>query len=97
MVAFDGAENVTECVAKAFCAVERYGFGEGSYWRVSEMAHEGGGVRWKVARGGEAWAEFAMPMAGEHNAMNATAAAALAAGKGCRWRLSWRRWRPSKA
>ena len=26
LVAFDGSENVTECVANAFCAVERYGF-----------------------------------------------------------------------
>ena len=28
VVAFDGSENVSECVAKAFCAVERYGFGQ---------------------------------------------------------------------
>src|SRR5436305_5155041 len=32
IVAFDGSENVTECVAKAFCSVERYGFGVDSYW-----------------------------------------------------------------
>ncbi len=82
VVAFDGAENVTECVAHAFCAVERYGFGEESHWRVTEMVHEGVGVRWKLARGGAAFAELALPMAGEHNAMNATAAAALAAGQG---------------
>ena len=82
VVAFDGAENVTECVAHAFCAVERYGFAADSHWRVSEMVHEGGGVRWRLARGGEAFAELTLPMAGEHNAMNATAAAALAAGQG---------------
>ena len=29
VVAFDGSENVGECVAKAFCAVERYGFKPG--------------------------------------------------------------------
>ena len=29
IVAFDGSENVSECVAKAFCAVERYGFAAG--------------------------------------------------------------------
>ncbi len=29
LVAFDGSENVTECVAKAFCAVERYGIAGG--------------------------------------------------------------------
>jgi UDP-N-acetylmuramate: L-alanyl-gamma-D-glutamyl-meso-diaminopimelate ligase len=82
IVAFDGNENVTECVANAFCAVERYGKGADSTWRVSEMAHQGGGVRWKLERGGEFFAWLTLPMPGEHNAMNATAAAALAAGQG---------------
>ncbi len=82
LVAFDGSENVTECVLKAFCAVERYGKGADSYWRVSEMEHEGGVVRWRLDRGGELFARLTLPMPGEHNAMNATAAAALAAGQG---------------
>jgi UDP-N-acetylmuramate: L-alanyl-gamma-D-glutamyl-meso-diaminopimelate ligase len=82
VVAFDGSENVTECVAKAFCAVERYGFRPGSHWRVSEMRHEGSVTHWKLTRGGEAFADLQLPMAGEHNALNATAAAALAAGQG---------------
>ena len=30
IVAYDGSENVTECVAHAFCRVERYGFSEGA-------------------------------------------------------------------
>ena len=82
LVAFDGSENVTECVAKAFCKVERYGFAAGSYWHVSGMRHEGTLTRWTVTRGGEPFAELSLPMAGEHNALNATAAAALAAGQG---------------
>jgi UDP-N-acetylmuramate: L-alanyl-gamma-D-glutamyl-meso-diaminopimelate ligase len=82
VVAFDGSENVSECVAKAFCAVERYGFGLDSDWRIAELRHEGGESRWTLLRGGEAFAELRLPMAGEHNALNATAAAALAAGQG---------------
>jgi UDP-N-acetylmuramate: L-alanyl-gamma-D-glutamyl-meso-diaminopimelate ligase len=82
VVAFDGSENVSECVARAFCAVERYGFGLESHWRATEMQHEGGVTRWTLLRGGEAFAELRLPMAGEHNALNATAAAALAAGQG---------------
>jgi UDP-N-acetylmuramate: L-alanyl-gamma-D-glutamyl-meso-diaminopimelate ligase len=35
-----------------------------------------------LLRGGEPFAELTLPMAGEHNALNATAAAALAAGQG---------------
>ena len=82
LVAFDGSENVTECAAKAFCGVERYGFAEASHWRVSELRHEGVVSRWRLDRAGEFFAELELPMAGEHNAMNATAAAALAAGQG---------------
>ena len=82
VVAFDGSENVGECVAKAFCGVERYGFKASSYWGVSEMRQDGGVTRWKLRRSGEAFAELSLPMAGEHNALNATAAAALAAGQG---------------
>ena len=82
VVAFDGSENVSECVAKAFCAVERYGFAADSYWRVTDLRHDEAATRWTVLRGGERFAELSLPMAGEHNALNATAAAALAAGQG---------------
>ncbi len=82
LIAFDGSANVTECVKKAFCRVERYGFAETSYWRVSKMRHEGVSSVWEIHREGEFFAELTLPMAGEHNALNATAAAALAAGQG---------------
>jgi UDP-N-acetylmuramate: L-alanyl-gamma-D-glutamyl-meso-diaminopimelate ligase len=82
VVAFDGSENVSECVAKAFCKVERYGFGLESEWRVVDLQHEGAESRWTLLRAGERFAELRLPMAGEHNALNATAAAALAAGQG---------------
>ncbi len=82
LVAFDGSENVTECVAKAFCTVERYGFREDSHWRITGLRHEGSLTRWTLLRGGELFAELSLPMAGEHNALNATAAAALASGQG---------------
>jgi UDP-N-acetylmuramate: L-alanyl-gamma-D-glutamyl-meso-diaminopimelate ligase len=82
VVAFDGSENVSECVAKAFCVVERYGFAAESYWRVTDLRHDEAATRWTVLRGGEPFAELSLTMAGEHNALNATAAAALAAGQG---------------
>lgn len=82
LVAFDGSENVTECSAHAFCRVERYGFGEDSYWRAVDLRAEGGTTTWRLLRGGLEFARLRLPMAGEHNALNATAAAALAAGQG---------------
>ncbi len=82
LVAFDGSENVTECIGKAFCRVERYGFKPESDWQIRNLRHTDGKTQWEVWRNGELWSELAMQLAGEHNALNATAAAALAAGQG---------------
>ncbi|MGA8108179.1 MAG: cyanophycin synthetase, partial [Acidobacteriaceae bacterium] len=82
IVAFDGAENVSECVSGAFCAVERYGFATDSAWRLADLHYENGISRWRLFHNDSAWGEMSLPMAGEHNALNASAAAALAAGQG---------------
>ena len=82
IVAFDGSENVTECVAKAFCPVERYGFAQDSHWRLTDLKHEGTLTHWALHRAGRPFAELTLPMPGAHNALNASAAAALAAGQG---------------
>ncbi|HXE91449.1 MAG TPA: UDP-N-acetylmuramate:L-alanyl-gamma-D-glutamyl-meso-diaminopimelate ligase [Terriglobales bacterium] len=82
IVAFEGDANVEECVGRALCTVERYGFGEGSHWRATEVRYESAGTRWSVLRGGSPWAQFELPLAGEYNVLNATAAAAVAAGYG---------------
>jgi UDP-N-acetylmuramate: L-alanyl-gamma-D-glutamyl-meso-diaminopimelate ligase len=82
IVAFDGHENVDECVARAFAPVERYGFKPGSTWQITSLTQTPEHTLWTVSHDGSPWAEFTMPMAGEHNALNATAAAALAASEG---------------
>jgi UDP-N-acetylmuramate: L-alanyl-gamma-D-glutamyl-meso-diaminopimelate ligase len=82
IVVFDGSENASQCVARAFCAVELYGFTPEAHWRILDYSTQDGKSHWRVLRGGKAWAVFSMPVAGEHNVLNATAAAALAAGQG---------------
>jgi UDP-N-acetylmuramate: L-alanyl-gamma-D-glutamyl-meso-diaminopimelate ligase len=82
IVAYDGSANVTECVERAFCRVERYGFTEGADWRIRNLGIEAGLMRWEVTRRGAHWSELEMKLAGEHNALNATAAAALACDRG---------------
>jgi len=81
LVAFDGSENVTECCAKAFCAVERYGMAQDSQWRIADLKL-GPVSAWTLLHEGKELTRLTLPMAGEHNALNATAAAALAAGQG---------------
>ncbi|HEY1766471.1 MAG TPA: UDP-N-acetylmuramate:L-alanyl-gamma-D-glutamyl-meso-diaminopimelate ligase [Terracidiphilus sp.] len=82
IVAYDGSGNVSECVERAFCRVERYGFSENAQWRLRNLRHEAGQTKWEVWREDGLWLELAMSLAGEHNALNATAAAALATGQG---------------
>ena len=82
IVAYDGSVNVSECVERALCRVERYGFSDGAEWQMRNLRYENGVSRWEVWRGGACWAELEMQLAGEHNALNATAAAALAFGQG---------------
>ena len=82
IVAYDGSANVTECVSRALCRVERYGFSAEAEWRIENLRHENGLTRWEVWHGGALWVELEMQLAGEHNALNATAAAALASRQG---------------
>src|SRR5664280_1333337 len=82
LVAWDGHSNVDECVGRAFCRVERYGFKEQSGWRVADVEYTPDLTSWRVFRDGEPWGDFAFPLAGEYNVLNATAAAALAANYG---------------
>lgn len=84
VVAFDAASNVDECVARAFCPVERYGFTDRAKWQLVEYRQHLETTHWDVLQDGKAWARFTMPLAGEHNALNATAAASLAFGYGIR-------------
>ncbi|MDE3188595.1 MAG: UDP-N-acetylmuramate:L-alanyl-gamma-D-glutamyl-meso-diaminopimelate ligase [Acidobacteriota bacterium] len=82
IVAYDGSDNVTECVARAFCRVERYGFSNEAQWQIRNLRHQDAMTRWEIWHGGSLWAALEMQLAGEHNALNATAAAALAASQG---------------
>ena len=81
IVAYDGSENVTECVAtrsaasSATASPNRRLANPQSAPR--KRPHSLAGVA-----DGAFWADLEMSLAGEHNALNATAAAALAAGQG---------------
>ena len=82
IIAYDASTNVTECVANAFCPVERYGFSAEADWQLRNLRHEDGLTRWEVWHKATLWSHLEMHLAGEHNALNATAAAALAFGRG---------------
>jgi UDP-N-acetylmuramate: L-alanyl-gamma-D-glutamyl-meso-diaminopimelate ligase len=78
IIAWDGSSNVTECVERAFCPVERYGFHPDSFWRIENVQYGTASTRWTVLCNGHHFADFEFALAGEYNVLNATAAAALA-------------------
>ncbi len=82
IIAYDGSDNVKECVSKAFSPVEFYGFSEQAYWRVVNLNLAPDQTTWSVLREGSPWAEFEFPLAGAYNVLNATGAAAIAASYG---------------
>ncbi len=82
LVAWDGNPNVDECVARAFCRVERYGFSDRADWQIRDMRFEPGRTTWAVFRRGQRWADFEFSLAGEYNVLNATAALAMATSYG---------------
>jgi len=79
IIAYDVDENLDECLARAFSPVERYGMKAGSHWQLTNLQYAPGRTRWSVRREGSPWADFEFTLAGEYNALNATAAAAMAA------------------
>ncbi len=89
VVAFDGAvgdvaqsPSLERCLAKAFCPVERYGAGAQANWKLTDLKFEPGRTSWTVLHNGQPWANLEYALAGEYNAWNATAAAALASSCG---------------
>src|SRR3989441_4502600 len=82
IVAFDSGESLDRCLARAFCPVERYGTGATATWQVTDLRLEPTRTTWSVLRHSQPWADLEFALAGEYNVMNATAAAALAAGYG---------------
>jgi UDP-N-acetylmuramate: L-alanyl-gamma-D-glutamyl-meso-diaminopimelate ligase len=82
LVAWDDSPNVDECLARALCRVERYGSRARADWQIREVRFAPGRTTWSVFHDGQRWADFEFPLAGEYNVLNATAAAAMAAGYG---------------
>lgn len=82
IIAFDRGNSIERSIARAFCPIERYGSTDHANWRIQDLRFEADRTRWSVLRGGKPWAEFEHSLAGEYNAWNATAAAAMAANYG---------------
>jgi UDP-N-acetylmuramate: L-alanyl-gamma-D-glutamyl-meso-diaminopimelate ligase len=68
---------VREIVSQAVCPVVFYGTGADCRWRVSDFRAQGLHSAFSVHAGDALFGEFALPMPGLHNVLNATAVIAL--------------------
>ncbi len=76
------AAAVHRVVQKAFCPVETYGLDGTTDWVAGDIAMVDGATEFRIVRKGAEMARVRMPLPGRHNVLNATAAAALALGRG---------------
>ncbi len=82
IVACGESETVSGVVKKAFCPVETYGFTPGVDWLAGDLEISEGETHFRVSRQGREVARVRMSLAGRHNVLNATAAIAIAYGRG---------------
>jgi UDP-N-acetylmuramate: L-alanyl-gamma-D-glutamyl-meso-diaminopimelate ligase len=82
IVAWGESETVRGVLQKAYCPVETYGFAPGVDWMAGDLEIRDGQTHFRISRGGKEVARIKMDLAGRHNVLNATAAAAIAHGRG---------------
>jgi UDP-N-acetylmuramate: L-alanyl-gamma-D-glutamyl-meso-diaminopimelate ligase len=82
IVAWGESETVRAAVQKAFCPVQTYGFTPGVDWLAGDLEITDGETRFRVSHKGNEVARVGMALSGRHNVLNATAAIAIAHGRG---------------
>lgn len=82
IVAWGGSPVVGRSTARAFCPVETYGLDGDTDWIAGDLEFSEGETHFRVARRGHEIARIQLPLAGQHNVLNALAAIALAHGRG---------------
>ncbi|HEY4816547.1 MAG TPA: UDP-N-acetylmuramate:L-alanyl-gamma-D-glutamyl-meso-diaminopimelate ligase [Candidatus Acidoferrum sp.] len=78
----DSGPALRRAASKAFCPVETYGFSAENDWIARDVAVDSDVTRFRLFRRGKEFGEFALGATGRHNALNATAAIAVAHGRG---------------
>ncbi len=71
-----------QAAGKAFCPVETYGFSADNDWIARDVAVDGEMTLFRLLHRGKEFGEFSLAATGRHNVLNATAATAVAHGRG---------------
>jgi UDP-N-acetylmuramate: L-alanyl-gamma-D-glutamyl-meso-diaminopimelate ligase len=82
ILAWGESPAVMECVGKAFCDVETFGFSAEMDWCAGDLEWSDSAMQFRVAYRRREVTRIRMPLAGRHNILNALGAIALAYGRG---------------
>jgi UDP-N-acetylmuramate: L-alanyl-gamma-D-glutamyl-meso-diaminopimelate ligase len=82
IVCWGESATVRGVVSKALSAVETYGFTPDNDWVAGDVEFRDEATHFRVACRGTERARITLPMTGRHNVLNATAALAIAFGRG---------------
>jgi UDP-N-acetylmuramate: L-alanyl-gamma-D-glutamyl-meso-diaminopimelate ligase len=78
----DAGPALRRAATKAFCPVETYGFSAENDWIARDVVVDGELTRFRLFQRGKEFGAFALGATGRHNVLNATAAIAVAHGRG---------------
>jgi len=81
LIRHDDCETSREVTAGALSRVESYGIDAGG-WRAVDIREGAGGMRFRIERDGQPFAELTLPQPGVHNVRNALAVTAAAVEQG---------------
>src|SRR3984893_16142731 len=80
----DSGPALRQAASKAFCPVETYGFSAVNDWIARDVAVNDEMTRFRLFHRGKEFGQVALSATGRHNVLNATAAIAVAHGRGIR-------------
>jgi len=78
LVAWDDDKNIDDLTAGKNVSIQRYGFGQDSWWGISRTSIEPPWNCFTVSQNGEEFGRMKMRVPGDHNRLNALAATAAA-------------------
>ena len=82
IIAWGESPTVKAVVTKAFCPVETFGLTAECDWYAGDLVWQDSATEFRVVNHGSEVARIRIPVAGQHNVLNALAAVALAYGRG---------------
>ena len=78
----DSGPALRRAASKAFCPVQTYGFSAENDWVARDVKVEGEITQFRLLHHGQEFGEFRLAATGRHNVLNASAAIAVAHGRG---------------